>query len=112
MDRRVLEPPGPRLARWHQDEQAELERALRENERKLVEAIGKDMAKGLALGHRTVSSTQLATSAKIAIGSAVAAGESRSCASAFAGVSGLLCTVTCDAAATIASIDAKTPSVQ
>ena len=57
----MLEPPGPRPARWHQDEQAELERALRENERKLVEAIGKDMAKGLALGHRTVSSTQLAS---------------------------------------------------
>lgn len=66
MDWRVLEPLGPRPARGHQDEQAELERALRENERKLVQSIG-DRANGLALGHRTVSSTQLASSQATAL---------------------------------------------
>ena len=54
MDWRVLEPAGPSV-------QVELERALRENAL-LVAAIGKEGATGLGLGHRTVSSTQLASS--------------------------------------------------
>jgi len=59
MDWRVLEPAG-------QSMQAELERALRENAL-LVEAIGNEGARGLGLGHRTVSSTQLASSQATAL---------------------------------------------